>query len=503
VTPGSAPWLLRHELRLAWRGSGFKRFALTAGVGGFLWLGYHLFVWSLLRGDTAWAARTLPAALFVLLGAGLWFIFTLMLSQAMTLSVDAFFERGDLDLLLASPLRSRHVFVVRGLGVAIATLPIYALGLTPFAHVGAAIGAPNLLAIYPALAALALVAAAAGMALTAALVRLLGARRARIVAQVLAALVGAALFLGLQLGNLIAPGRSQRWIAGLLQLRDGAGLDRDGAAWLPLRAVLGEPTALLVLAAFAVGAFAAVVVAMARRFAAGTQESMTTSLRRNVAVAAPARFRSGLRRNVLIKEWKLIARDPQLIAHTLLQSLYLLPLAFVWMRNESPQTAIAPAVVVLATTLASGLTWLTVAAEDAPELLASAPVDRNLVRRSKLVAALAPVWLVTLPLTLFLAASNAVAAAIFAVCIAGATVGAGSIHLLLPRPGRRSNLRRRGKGDLLAGSLEFATTLAWPTLTWCLLNAPGYAPLPALVAVGAPLLAWALGRERRRELGAA
>ena len=81
-----------------------------------------------------------------------------------------------------------------------------------------------------------------------------------------------------------------------------------------------------------------------------------------------------------------------------------------------------------------------------------------------------------------LSAKIAIFNSIFATCLAGATLSAGSIHLLLPRPGRRRDLRRRGKGDLLAGSLELATTVAWPALTWCLLSAPLYAPLPALVA---------------------
>ena len=285
--------------------------------------------------------------------------------------------------------------------------------------------------------------------------------------------------------------------------RDGAGLDRDGVAWLPLQAFLGEPIALLALAVLGIGAFAAVVIGMERRFAAATQESMTTPLRRRDEVVAPARFRTGLRLNVLVKEWKLMARDPQMIAHTLLQTLYLLPLAIVWMRNESPQAAIAPMVVMVTAMLASGLTWLTVAAEDAPELLASAPVDRGLLRRAKLVAALVPVWAVAVPLALVLAASDGIAAAIFAACVVGASVSAGGIHLLLPRPGRRRDLRRRGKGDPLASTLELATTLAWPALTWCLLSAPLYAPLPALAAIAAPLLAWGLGRRRRREFTAA
>jgi hypothetical protein len=113
------------------------------------------------------------------------------------------------------------------------------------------------------------------------------------------------------------------------------------------------------------------------------------------------------------------------------------------------------------------------------------------------------VWLILLPLALFLAASNVGAAAIFVVCAAGATLSAGSIQLLLPRPGRRRDLRRRSQGNLLASVLELVTATAWPALTWCLLSAPLFAPLPALAAIAAPLLAAWLGRKQRGEASAA
>jgi ABC-2 type transport system permease protein len=264
---------------------------------------------------------------------------------------------------------------------------------------------------------------------------------------------------------------------------------------------LGQPSALLALVGVGIGAFAWVLASLTRRLVAGTQESMTTPLRAR-AVPADLRFRDGLWRNVLVKEWKLIGRDPRLIANTLLQSLYMLPIAFAWVRGDSTQGVLAPTMVLLAATLASGLVWLTVAAEDAPELLASAPVGPSLVRRAKLVAGLAPVWLIMLPLALVLAASNVGAAAIFVGCAFGATISAGSIHLLLPRPGRRRDMGRRARGNLLGSMLELATAIAWSSLTWCLLAVPLYAPLPALAAIAALLVAWLLGRERRNKLGA-
>lgn len=500
LAPGSWPWLLRHELRLAWRDAGGARLRFLVVFGGALWLAYHFAVWTVLRfvvDPTALAPGS-----FVLVGAVLWFVFTLMLSQSITMSVGVFFDRGDLDLLLASPLPPRNVFIVRGLGVAATSVLIYVALLTPFAHVGVLTGKLQLLAIYPALAALALLTAAIGMASTIALVRLLGARRARVAAQLLGALVGAALFLALQANNLVSHERSARWLAQLrAAAQEGGPLDAQSLVWLPLRAMLGEPLALATLALVGGASFVLVTGAMARRFLAGTQESMTAPAAPTPSLA-PVRFRVGLWRVVLVKEWKLIGRDPQLIAHTLLQTLYLLPLILVWVRQSSADALLAPALVMGATTLASGLAWLTVAAEDAPELLASAPVAQSLLRRAKLVAALVPVWILVSPLAVYLAFSRPQAAAIFAACVAAATLAAASIQLALPRPGNRRDLRRRAKGNVLGGLLETLTAIAWTALTWCLLSAPQWAWLPALAAFGAPAAAWWFGRERRRDFAA-
>jgi len=216
------------------------------------------------------------------------------------------------------------------------------------------------------------------------------------------------------------------------------------------------------------------------------------------AIAA-SRFRRSLWRVVLVKEWKLIGRDPQLIASTLLQVLYLLPLMFVWGRRTSAETVMLPALVMAASFLAAGLAWLTIAAEDAPELLASAPVDGRLLGLTKLVAAVVPVWILLAPMALFLSLSRPLDAALFAFCIAGATVSVGIIQIALPQRGKRRDLRRRGKGNVLSGLMELVTTVGWMALTWCLFSQPIFAPLAALPALAGPLAAWLFGGARRRE----
>jgi ABC-2 type transport system permease protein len=90
---------------------------------------------------------------------------------------------------------------VRLLGVAANTAALFLFVFAPFANVAVFMGRPGMLAIYPAIIALAALIACAAMLLTLALVRLLGARRTRTLAQVLAAVAGALLFLLSQAAN--------------------------------------------------------------------------------------------------------------------------------------------------------------------------------------------------------------------------------------------------------------------------------------------------------------
>ena len=498
LRPASWQWLLRHELRLVWRNVGGARLTILIVLGGLLWLALHYVIWLLLRvvGDPA----SLPPGTYLLAGSTLWVVFTLMLSQAILLSVNTFFDRGDLDLVLSSPLPPRNVFIVRGLGVAVAATSLYALLLTPFAHVGLVTGKLRLLAVYPALAALGLLAATIGMGSTIALVRLLGARRARTAAQLLGALVGAAFFLVIQVNNVVSHERTARWMISLWKAaREDGPLGPASPLWLPFDAMLGQPLALAALVAVGTGSFLLVVASMARRFLDGTQESVTTPAPRQTdAAIAAARFHGSPWRVVLVKEWKLIGRDPQLIANTLLQMLYLLPMMFVWAGQTSAETVMLPALVFAASTLAGGMVWLTVAAEDAPELLAAAPVETGLLSRAKLVAALLPIWILLSPVPMFLLASRPLAALLFAFCLAGSTISVGVVQLAMPQRGSRRDMRRRAKGNAAGGVMELVTMAGWAALTWCLLRAPVYAALAAVPAVAGPLTAWLFGGARRR-----
>ena len=498
--PGSTAWLIRHEMRLARRGVGGKRAALILAVLAVASVALHVVAWSLLRDSPAAAW---PPVVAYLLGGAAWLCITLMLAQAIAASVLALFDRGDLDLLLSSPLPTGNVFLARGLGIA-ATLPLlYLFFLAPLADVGPFVGHANLLAIYPALLAISLAVTALALALTLLLVRWLGARRARGVAQVIGSLVGAAMFLLFQIPNVAGPEFTRHMVGRLMGwAQPGGPLALDSPLWWPARALQGDLLPMLAIAALGAGAFWAVIGLAHRRFLDGTQESVTGSARRSLASprSDSTRFRAGLWRNMLVKEWRLIARDPQVIMQTLMQLLYMMPAMFLIVRGAGQALALlVPMVVYVASTLASNIAWLTVAAEDAPELLGTAPVPMGRLRTLKVLAALLPVWLLVAPLIAWLAWQRPLEALIFVACLAGGTLSVGAAQVWYPRQGKRTDLKKRMQGHGVLGVLELAVVLSWGGLAYCLGAAPAWTPLALLAAALGSGAIWLRGRTRRED----
>lgn len=490
LAPSSVAWLLRHEMKLVLRGRLHAGVLIVLGVA--VWLVLHVAAWSLLQlwhGATQTALATIGTVMVV--------ITSLMLAQAIALSVDALFVRGDLDLLLASPISPRTVFLVRLFGVASVSIVAYGFFVTPFANVGAFTGHAGLLAIYPVLISLSLLTASAAMALTLALVRWLGARRARVIAQVLGAIVGAAVFLVSQAPNMIGGDTGARLFSAMQRWTAADGpLGPLSGVWWPARAVTGDWLALLAMCALAIASFWAMGNIAVRYFLAGTQQSVTgrsRARRRSDRVT----FAGGVTSNALRKEWKLIARDPSLIAQTLLQVLYALPLVFLVARRDHAVFNVMPLFVLIGTTLSGTLAWLTVAAEDAPELVGTAPVSLVRLRWIKVAAAIVPVLALVAPLIAWGLRGDARAALLVIACLGLGTLSAGAMQVWYPQRGRRTELKRRARSSMLVSMLELITGLGWSALAWTLVRAPVFALAALPFALLGPALAWVLGRERR------
>ncbi|MBL8517038.1 MAG: hypothetical protein JNM76_08715 [Betaproteobacteria bacterium] len=504
--PGSLLWLLRHELRLAWRGIGGKRIWLLLILGGVLWVFVHLAAIGLLKalkflsGDPERMTRVMA---IMIAGGGLafWVITTIKLSQTIAHSVAALFDRGDLDLLLSSPLAPRHVLTARALGIAIPTLIIPVLLLIPVANTALFMGLLHLLAIYPSTAAWALLAAAGGLIMTMSLVSLLGARRAKTAAQLLGAFMGAAFFLASQLpGWLGRPRQDQfnQWISSHIGA-DGM-FGPESLLWLPARSFLGEPLPLLVFLLVCVGGFWLVVQVTHKRFTEGTQESLVGGRTRPRSDDGRAvKFHAGLARITIFKEWRLLWRDPRLISQVVLQVLYLLPLMFIGFRRPDNAHFVVMGCVFMAAMLAGNLAWLTIAAEDAPELVGTAPVALTRVRYYKAVAACIPVLAILVPLALYWLITHPWNGVVLLVCGVGATFSAALCHVWNPQKGDRRDMKARHKqGNIIISILEGMASLGWAVLavglasTWWWLIPVGLLLIP--IGLGT---AWIIGRPKR------
>ena len=459
--PGTFAWLIAHEVRLGWRGRQTKRLALWLGV-----LMLLLWVMAGVAAAVAMAHMAIPAdaTAFAIVGVASLAAVTLMTTQAILASQQTLYGSGDLDLLLTAPVPPRLVLLAKLVGIA-ATVALTSFVLVlPIALPVALLGHPRLLGVVVLLVVLALLAASLGLALTLAIARVAGPRAARTVGQIAAALAGGAAFLVTQLGNGSAGhggARRSAWVDAFEWIRAHGVGDAGWSSW-PGRAAFGEPLPLAALLALGVALFAGVGWALQRAFLSGYQDAgVRLSRARPTGRAAGRLFHAGLFRTVFAKEWRLLARDPALVFQIVLRLIYMAPLALVAVRNRQDlplAPALAFASVLIAGQLAGSFAWLAVSAEDAPELLAVAPVEVAQVNRIKLAAALAMAapFAVVLPLVIVRASPLGALVALAMTALGG--VGAGWVELKLGKPAPRTTFARRRQGSLAAGLLAFVVT---------------------------------------------
>jgi len=165
----------------------------------------HLLAYSIV-GRFAGTARDADLATLVVISGSLLLSWSLMVSQAMESVTRAFYTRSDLDLILSSPADAAKVHCVR---IAIMALSIALTGMllaAPFINVLAVLGGARWLAAYAVVLAMGIAATAAGLAFTIVLFRTIGPRSTRLVAQILAAVIGVVFVIGLQVGAIASGG---------------------------------------------------------------------------------------------------------------------------------------------------------------------------------------------------------------------------------------------------------------------------------------------------------
>jgi ABC-2 type transport system permease protein len=477
LRPGSIPWLMRHELRLYTRSGVLKGTSFTFLIIAEILL--HLLAVPAaftVRAASAYGGAGIPAVLPLLLTTGgLAFCFIFMLSRSLNGIVQVLYTRADLDLLLSSPVAPDSIIGVRVGTVALTVTLEVAMLAWPFANVFVLFGLFSWSKLYLLIPALGMLATSLDVVLALTLFRLLGPRTTRIVGQVLAALIGLTIFLLTQLPNLMRHGPQRGpgnydGFATLLRADPG----HLGAILLPARLVLAGYWPSVLLTLISAGLLLLTVRVLSGRFMrAATAIGSMGSARSKSVSARPLRFRSSLRSVLIVKELRLIRRDPLLLMQLLQQSVYLVPLCLVLWRQPRGGPGGLPwlwlGVILVSGTLAAAMAWITIAAENAPELLAAAPLTRAMVVRTKIEAALlplAPLWLVPL---LVLGRKQLWFALVLALCAFGCSVSTALLQVYKP-PAKRDAFKTRGRGAPGKGFLEMAVILGWilicALLTW-------------------------------------
>ena len=489
LQPGSFPWLLAHDLRLSCRQlvEVVARWSVVTTVA-------FSFVCLIVMHALAWGVLELRATtpgLFgrealatAAIGALLW-----MIAQGLLGATRSLYERGSLELLFASPLPVWKAVASRAISLAATSLAALAPLLFPLANAGALKDGVAWLSIYPILIAMALFGTAVGLMIAIALFAATGARRARTISQIMAAIIAGGFVLVVQIGLLLPKemtaeamtwlGVVQHWLA-----------RNTGDVFTNFQiAAKGDVSTLAILLLFSVTVFVAAVAALSGAFASACQTAAGTSAEPQTSRSARRhrRFRSGPGPSLRLKEWRLLTRDPNLFAQLGLQIIYTLPLAVLLLRSPHdipPAIALTPLIVVLAAQISASLAWIAVSGEDAPELIATAPIPVTQSALAKLSAIAAPLAVI-LALPILSLAIISVRAAVFAI-VFGALAASSTalLNFWHPMAGNRRSLLRRHSQSKVIAIAEHGLALLWAVTVVTAMVDVTFSLAPLLVIAG-------------------
>jgi len=463
-------WFARHEIRLAWREwlamiTGARRKRTRAVIGLLLLAAFlHLPAYAVI-GRFADLHAPLDKPTLIVISATIFLAWALILSQAIESVTRVFYARADLDLIMSSPVRLTNIFSVRIAAIALSVTAMALLLSSPFVDVLMIGGGIRWLSAFGVVIAIGLSAAAVAIAITVLLFRLIGPSRTRLVAQILAAIIGAGFVIALQVAAILSYGTLSRFAVLTSDAAAAYAPDFGSPLWWPARAAIGDGEMLALLLAGSLVLLGGVMAIFSPKFAGTVVSAAATTTTPRRRSRSPS-FRSGSRQSALRwKEFLLLRRDPWLVSQSLMQLLYLLPPALMLWRSFSDSSAatvlITPVIVMAAGQLAGGLAWLTISGEDAADLVATAPMPSGSVIRAKVEVVMIAIGVVFAPLIAALALASPVQAAVTAVFIIIATASAAAIQLWFRVQAKRSQFRRRQTSSRIATFAEAFCSIGW------------------------------------------
>jgi ABC-2 type transport system permease protein len=498
-------WFARHEIRLAWREwlammTGGRRKQKRAVIGLIVFAAImHLPAYAVI-GRFAKLQAPLDKPSLIVITSTILLAWALILSQAIESVTRVFYARADLDLIMSSPVRLENVFSVRIAAIALSVTAMALLLSTPFVDVLVIGGGIRWFSAFGVVVAIGLSAAAVAIAVTIVLFRLIGPSRTRLVAQILAAIIGAGFVIALQIAAILSYGTLSRFAVLTSDAAAAYAPDLDSIVWWPARAALGDGEALLLLLAGGLMLLGVVMAVFSASFAdAAVRVSANAAPSQHGSRAKP--FRRGSRQQALHrKEFLLLRRDPWLVSQTLMQLLYLVPPALMLWRSFADSSVaivlITPVVVMAAGQLAGGLAWLTISGEDAADLVATAPLTSARVIRAKVEVVLIAIGAIFAPLVAALTFASPLQAGVTALGVMIAAASATAIQLWFRVQARRSQFRRRQTSSRLATFSEAFSSIGWAATAALALAVPLVALITGLMTAGMIAATWKISPRR-------
>ncbi len=332
---GSLTLMLRQEARINWRMMTTRmshKAALWSLIG-------FLVLWHLVALPVPFMLAEMPPVprldmLAAMSGVGV-FGLIMMLPFALLGTVRLIYSRGDMDLLLSSPLPPHAIIVARVLAIAFGLFATAGVFILPAANMGA-FANPRALMAYVALGCIALTATALGVLIAQGLFALLGARRTRLIAQIVGAMMVLVTLCLANLHNILSAPAVEELTQRITNLAAHVPAV-ESWVWWPARAALGEPLPFLVVTSLCLGLFLLTTYGLANRLIANAVAA-NGSAERTVRMRSSSRAMMSQRGPVAVvrrKEWLLIGRDPWLMTQIAQQLLLMVPTIFIVWKASS------------------------------------------------------------------------------------------------------------------------------------------------------------------------
>jgi ABC-2 type transport system permease protein len=146
--------------------------------------------------------------------------------------------------------------------------------------------------------------------------------------------------------------------------------------------------------------------------------------------------------------------------------------------------------------LAGGLGWLTISGEDAPDLVATAPLPPSRVIHAKIEVVLLTISALFAPLVLALAFASPSQAAVTATGVGVAAACAAAIQFWFRAQARRSQFRRRQTSSRIATFAEAFSSIGWAATAALALAMPAAAIVSGAMTVAVLATTWKLSPRR-------